>query len=128
MKYNGVLMILLYSWELSLHLLQDLKLIKFKKYWVHVSFIAWYLSLTSTGTLKTRLPTQTKKYFCNISQKMVYFNHILQFPKKPQILQYKVKNLLSWQPFFSLVPGNLTVGELVYDKLFIYSVGGVTGW
>jgi hypothetical protein len=71
-----------------------------------MSFIAWYLSLylslTSTGTVKTRLPTQTKKisYFCNISQKMLYFTYLLQFPKNPQIYFFSFKNPLSWQPFF----------------------------
>jgi hypothetical protein len=57
-----------------------------------VSFIARYLSLTSTGMLKTTLPTKTKKmsYFCNISQKMLYFNYLLLF-QNPQI---------SWQLFF----------------------------
>jgi hypothetical protein len=44
-----------------------------------MSFIALYLSLTRTSTVKTRLPTQTKKmaYFSNISKKMLYFNYHL---------------------------------------------------
>jgi hypothetical protein len=59
--------------------------------WFNVSFKARYVSLTSM--VKTRLPTQTKKchIFVNISQKMFYFNYLLQFPKNPQICFFREK-------------------------------------
>jgi hypothetical protein len=85
-----------------------------------VSFIARYLSLTSSRTINTRFPTQTNKtsYLCNISQKMPYFNYIVRLLKNGKVAFLGGKNPLNWHSFFGLLPHNLTVRELVYDKLF----------
>jgi hypothetical protein len=48
-----------------------------------MSFIAWYLSLTSTGTVKTRLTTQAKKcHLFEIFHKNALFYIPFTIPKE----------------------------------------------
>jgi hypothetical protein len=80
-----------------------------------LKFIAWYLSFTCT--VKTRLPIQTKK--CHIYRK---YSISTTFYNSQRIRKFaflgKIPPELAY-PFLGLVPQNLTMRELVYDKLFI---------
>jgi hypothetical protein len=84
-----------------------------------VSFIACVID----STVKTRSPTQTKKmsYFSKISQKMLYLNYFLQFPKNRRICFFKWKKIpLSWQAFFGPCTSESHCAELAYFNLFTY--------
>jgi hypothetical protein len=61
-------------------------ILKFKKLGFAVSFIDWYLSLTSTGTgtYDNQVANPNKKknsYFCNISHKMLFLTNFYNYQR-----------------------------------------------
>jgi hypothetical protein len=123
MKQNGVWMILLYSRKLSVHPLRDLKILifilKFKKFRVCCGIHSLVFVIDKYSYGENQVITQTKKisFFVVFHRKCsilaTFYNS-----QRNRKFAFLGKNPLRWQPFFGLVPRNLTVRELVYDKYF----------
>jgi hypothetical protein len=83
-----------------------------------VSFIARYLSFTSTGSVNTRLPTKTKKFhiFVIFHRKCSILTIFYNPKESAAFFREKFPKLIIL--FLALALRNLTV--LAYDNLFIF--------